>query len=62
MASTDEFATTFAGRGDNDLDITVDRTRQLDVIRCHHSQSADNPVLWHRLDLLGATAHLRYLS
>jgi hypothetical protein len=61
-ASTDEFATTFAGRGDNDLDITVDRTRQLDVICCHHSQSADNPVLWRRLDLLGATAHLRYLS
>jgi len=60
----EEFATTFVGRGDDDLDIAVavDRTRQLDAIRCHRSQSADNPVLWRRLDLLGPTEHLRYLT
>jgi N-acetylglucosamine malate deacetylase 2 len=54
----------FAGRGDDEIDITiaVDRTRQHVAIRCHHSQSADNPVLWRRLDLLGPSEHLRYLS
>ncbi len=59
----EELATTFAGRGDDQLDITitVDRTRQIAAIRCHHSQSADNPVLWRRLDLLGPSEHLRYL-
>lgn len=58
-----ELDTTFAGRGDDELDIaiTVDRTRQLAAIRCHHSQSAENPVLWRRLDLLGPAEHLRYL-
>jgi LmbE family N-acetylglucosaminyl deacetylase len=58
-----ELATTFAGRGDDELDITitVDRTRQLAAIGCHHSQSVDNPVLWRRLELLGPAEHLRYL-
>lgn len=60
----DEFKTTFVGRGDDDLDIAVavDRTRQLAAIGCHRSQSADNPVLWRRLDLLGPAEHLRYLG
>lgn len=59
-----DFATTFVGRTDHELDIavTVDRTRQLDAIRQHRSQSTDNPVLWRRLDLHGATEHLRYLA
>lgn len=59
-----EFGTTFVGRSDDELDIaiTVDRTRQLDAIRQHHSQSTDNPVVWRRLDLHGATEHLRYLN
>lgn len=58
-----ELATTFAGRGDDEIDITitVDRTRQLAAIRCHHSQSADNPVLGRRLELLGPAEHLRFL-
>ncbi len=58
-----ELATTFAGRGDDEIDITitVDRTRQFTAIRRHHSQSTDNPVLWRRLELLGPTEHLRYL-
>ena len=60
----DEFRTTFAGRRDDELDltITVDRARQLDAIACHRSQSTDNPVLWRRLDLLGPTEQLRYLT
>lgn len=60
----DEFHTTFAGRRDDELDITitVDRTRQIDAIHRHRSQSTDNPVLWRRLDLLGPTEHLRYLT
>ena len=59
-----EFGTAFAGRDDNELDIavTVDRTRQLDAIRLHRSQSTDNPVLWRRLDLLGSAEYLRYLG
>jgi LmbE family N-acetylglucosaminyl deacetylase len=60
----DEFHTTFAGRRHDELDITitVDRSRQLDAIRCHRSQSTDNPVLWRRLDLLGPSEHLRTLT
>ncbi len=59
-----EFATTFVGRRHDELDITltVDRTRQLDAIGHHRSQSTHNPVLWRRLELQGATDHLRYLS
>lgn len=59
----DEFHTTFAGRPEHEIDITitVDRARHLDAIGCHRSQSIDNPVLWRRLELLGPTEHLRYL-
>lgn len=60
----EEFHTTFAGRPNHEIDITiaVDRLRQLDAIRHHQSQSAGNPVLWRRLDLLGPSEHLRYLT
>lgn len=60
----DEFHTTFAGRRDDELDIavSVDRSRQVDAIRCHRSQATDNPVLWRRLELLGPVEHLRYLA
>lgn len=59
-----EFGTNFVGRGDDELDIaiTVDRTRQLEAIRQHRSQSTDNPVVWRRLDLHGGVEHLRYLN
>jgi len=58
-----EFATTFTGRppGQIDLTLTVDRTRQLAAIACHHSQSSTNPVLWRRLELTGNHEPLRWL-
>ena len=54
----------FVGRAPEELDFTVkvDRARQREAIACHASQSADNPVLWRRLELLGATEHLRWLT
>lgn len=59
-----KFGTGFVGRGADEIDIAiaVHRIRQLDAIRRHRSQSADNPVLWHRLELLGPSEHLRYLN
>lgn len=58
-----EFAAGFIGRPAREIDLTlsVDRTAQLEAISCHHSQAADNPVLWRRLQLLGETERLRYL-
>jgi LmbE family N-acetylglucosaminyl deacetylase len=59
-----EFGTTFAGRPQSGLHIVVDvdRARQRSAIACHASQSGDNPVLWGRLELLGASEHLRWLT
>lgn len=59
-----EYGTTFAGRGEDELDVTlvVERSRQLEAIRQHRSQSTDNPVLWRRLELTGPVEHLRYLA
>lgn len=58
-----EFGTSFTGRRDGDLAqvLTVDRARQWRAIACHHGQSADNPVLRRRLELLGDSEHLRVL-
>lgn len=58
-----EFGTCFVGRTEDELDMVmeVDRTRQLEAIACHRSQSADNPVLWRRLSLLGDREWLRCL-
>ena len=58
-----EFGTGFTGRQAGDLDeiVTVDRALQRQAIACHRSQSADNPVLWRRLELPGGTEHLRLL-
>ena len=55
-----EFGATFVGRSPHKIDRTigVDRSRQLDAIACHASQSTENPVLWRRLQLLGDTEHL----
>ena len=63
MALNDEFGAGFVGRSDEELDLAlvVDRDAQRKAIACHASQSADNPVLWRRLELLGDLEHLRYL-
>ena len=58
-----EFRTSLAGRPPAQIEkvITVDRATQLKAIACHTSQSAGNPVLWRRVELLGYVEHLRYL-
>ncbi|HQR27132.1 MAG TPA: PIG-L family deacetylase [Nocardioides sp.] len=44
-----------------DLVVDVDRTRQLEAVRCHASQALPGSVLWRRLELLGDREHLRWL-
>ncbi|MCL4423574.1 MAG: PIG-L family deacetylase [Actinobacteria bacterium] len=58
-----EHGTSFVGRSPSEVDIVaeVDRNRQLSAIACHASQSGDNPVMWHRLELLGDKEYLRWL-
>ncbi|WP_200886690.1 PIG-L deacetylase family protein [Phaeacidiphilus oryzae] len=52
---TREFGIPFHGRALSTLDQStpVDRAAQRRAIACHRSQSADNPVLYRRLELLG---------
>jgi LmbE family N-acetylglucosaminyl deacetylase len=59
-----EFGTGFVGRPASEVDIvlSVDRRRQLASIRCHASQSIDNPVLWRRLELQGDLEWLVWLQ
>jgi LmbE family N-acetylglucosaminyl deacetylase len=59
-----EFGTSFNGRAACELDVwlTVDRGLQRQAIVQHRSQSADNPILWRRLELLGDREALRLLS
>ena len=47
--------------GDIDLEVTVDRTRQLAAVACHPSQAVPGSLLWRRLDLLGDIENLRWL-
>jgi len=63
-ALNDELATSFVGRSPAEVDIAleVDRRRQLASIRCHASQSIDNPVLWRRLKLQGNAEWLVWLQ
>lgn len=58
-----DFGTTFVGRAPDELDIdmAVDRTRQMRAISAHQSQSTANPVLWRRLELFGDREYLRWL-
>jgi N-acetylglucosamine malate deacetylase 2 len=58
-----EFGTAFVGRAGGDLDIVVrvERARQRRAIAQHRSQSAGNPVLWRRIELLGDHEWLRWL-
>lgn len=58
-----ELGTAFLGRSDGEIDVVlrVDRAGQRRAIARHASQSADNPVLWRRLELLGDLESLRWL-
>ena len=62
-ALNDEFATTFVGRRDEDIDLRleVDRRCQREAIGCHASQAADNLVLRRRLELSGDHEVFRWL-
>lgn len=59
-----DFAAGFIGRDASEIDLTVhvDRRLQHEAIRCHTSQSSDNPVLRRRLALQGSGESLIWLS
>lgn len=59
-----EFGTGFVGRdrSEIDMELRVDRTRQLQAIACHESQSQNNPVLRRRLELQRDIEYLRDLT
>src|SRR5579864_2630586 len=58
-----EFSVPFVGRSHAEIDITleVDRGKQLEAIACHRSQSAENLVLWRRLELQGRAESFRWV-
>jgi hypothetical protein len=56
----DELATAFVAA--DGVEVEVDRTAQLDAIRCHASQAHDNPVLRRRLALQGSRERLRLID
>lgn len=59
-----EYRASFVGRSiaDIDLVVPVDRRRQYEAVRHHHSQALPTSVLWRRLRLLGPREHLRWLT
>jgi LmbE family N-acetylglucosaminyl deacetylase len=59
-----ELGTSFSGHAPQDIDIvvTVDRKAQCAAIAAHASQAVSGSPLWRRLELLGATEHLRLTS
>ena len=59
-----ELGTGFVGHraADIDLQLTVDRARQTAACAAHVSQAIPTSVLWRRLQLLGDTEYLRWLS
>lgn len=59
-----EFGTSFRGRDPSECRVVepVPRERQGRAIACHASQASDNPVLWRRLQLLGAREYLYVLN
>jgi LmbE family N-acetylglucosaminyl deacetylase len=59
----ESFGAGFVGRGRDQIDIEllVDRQRQQAAIRCHASQSSDNPVLRRRMQLQDDVESLRWL-
>ena len=58
-----ELGTAFLGRHREEAAavLDVDRRLQERAIACHRSQSADNPVLWRRLELHGRREYLVWL-
>lgn len=58
-----ELGTAFVGREPDELDGTLVVRRELQAVAIarHHSQSADNPVLRRRLELLGDREYLRLI-
>jgi LmbE family N-acetylglucosaminyl deacetylase len=58
-----EFGTDFVGRPSThiDVELEVGRARQRQAIRCHASQSTDNPVLARRLELQGNREVLHWI-
>lgn len=58
-----ELGACFVGRPGHEIDLSirVDRREQVSAIRCHRSQSGENPVLWRRLELQGEVEALRWL-
>ena len=59
-----ELGTVFVGHEAAEVDIVlpVDRARQTAACAAHVSQAIPTSVLWRRLELLGDTEHLRWLS
>ena len=58
-----EFGVGFVGRDESDIDLVmpVARERQWAAIRCHASQSSENPVLRRRMALQDDVESLRWL-
>jgi|GEM_PF-154726 len=58
-----ELGSGFVGRPPEEIDlqVTVERSRQLSASRAHASQALPESVLWRRLELLGDTESLRWL-
>ena len=59
-----ELGTGFVGHraADIDIDLPVRRVRQTAACAAHESQAIPTSVLWRRLELLGDTESLRWLS
>ena len=59
-----ELGTGFVGNEAAEIDIVlpVDRAKQTAACAAHVSQAIPTSVLWRRLELLGDTEHLRWLS
>ncbi|MBI4727933.1 MAG: PIG-L family deacetylase [Acidobacteria bacterium] len=62
-ALNEELGTGFLGRRREEIDlvVTVDRSRQIQAIACHRSQSAGNPVPRRRMEMTGLTEWMRWL-
>ncbi|WP_299444695.1 PIG-L deacetylase family protein [uncultured Phycicoccus sp.] len=43
------------------VEVPVDRSRQLEAVRCHATQAVPGSVLWRRLELLGDVEYVRLL-